>query len=99
MDRRHLENLKLTQESSEDLEASIEKGELETRIFQIISDLPPRCQEIFKKSRVNGMKNMEIAKLLDISVRTVETQISNAAREPEVSELAEVLKKRLESSP
>jgi RNA polymerase sigma-70 factor (family 1) len=80
VDRRHLENLKLMQESSEDLEASIEKGELETRIFQIISDLPPRCQEIFKKSRVNGMKNIEIAKLLDISVRTVETQISNALK-------------------
>ena len=80
MDRRHLENLKLNQESSEDLEATIEKGELEARIFQIISDLPPRCQDIFKKSRVNGMKNIEIAEHLDISIRTVETQISNALK-------------------
>ena len=75
-----MENLKLNQESSEDLEAIIEKGELEARIFQIISDLPPRCQDIFKKSRVNGMKNSEIAKHLDISIRTVETQISNALK-------------------
>ena len=80
VDRRHLEHLKLNQESSEDLEATIEKGELEARIFQIISGLPPRCQDIFKKSRVNGMKNIEIAEHLDISIRTVETQISNALK-------------------
>jgi len=29
---------------------------------------------------VNGMKNNEIAKHLDISIRTVETQISNALK-------------------
>ena len=75
-----MENFKLNHESSEDLEAIIEKGELEARIFQIISDLPPRCQDIFRKSRVNGMKNNEIAKHLDISIRTVETQISNALK-------------------
>ena len=80
VDRKHLENLKLTHESSEDLQAHIEKTELESRIFQIVSDLPPRCQDIFKKSRVNGLKNIEIAELLDISIRTVETQISNALK-------------------
>jgi RNA polymerase sigma-70 factor (ECF subfamily) len=80
VDRRHMENLKLNQELSEDLEANIEKGELEARIFQIVSDLPPRCQDIFKKSRVKGMKNKEIAEHLDISIRTVETQISNALK-------------------
>ena len=80
VDRKHLEHLKANQESFEDLEATIEKGELEARIFQIVSDLPPRCQDIFKKSRVNGMKNSEIAELLDISIRTVETQISNALK-------------------
>ena len=80
VNRKHLENLKLNQESSEDLQASIEKTELEVRIFKIVSGLPPRCQDIFKKSRVNGMKNIEIAELLDISIRTVETQISNALK-------------------
>jgi RNA polymerase sigma-70 factor (family 1) len=80
VDRKHLDNLKLKQESSEDLHAAMEKTELECRIFQIVSDLPPRCREIFTKSRVNGMKNKEIAELLDISVRTVETQISNALK-------------------
>ena len=80
VNRKHLENLKLNQESSEDLQASIEKTELEVRIFKIVSGLSPRCQDIFKKSRVNGMKNMEIAELLNISIRTVETQISNALK-------------------
>lgn len=80
VDRKHLNKLKLEQESSENLELSIETNELESRIFQIVSDLPPRVQEIFIKSRVNGMKNSEIAENLNISIRTVETQISNALK-------------------
>ena len=80
VDRKHIEIMQLNQESSEDLEASMEKTELECRIYQVVSELPPRCQDIFTKSRVNGMKNKEIAELLEISIRTVETQISNALK-------------------
>lgn len=80
VDRKHLENLKVNQDSSQNLEATIEANELENRIYQIVADLPPRCSDIFQKSRVNGMKNSEIAEHLDISIRTVETQISNALK-------------------
>ena len=80
VDRKHIENLKLNQESSEDTEATLERNELECRIYQIVSGLPPRCQDIFTKSRVKGMKNNEIAEVLGISIRTVETQISNALK-------------------
>jgi len=64
----------------EDLESQIMATELEHRIFMIISRLPSRCREIFQLSRFTGLKNNEIAAQLDISTRTVETQISNALK-------------------
>ena len=42
--------------------------------------LPDQCKSIFKLSRINGLKNQEIADKLDISVRTVETQIYRALK-------------------
>ena len=80
VERKHLQQVFQDQESTEDLNAKIEETELEYRIFQIISELPPKCQEIFRMSRVKGIKNKEIADHLHISIRTVETQISNALK-------------------
>ena len=80
MERKHLDQAAFEQESIEDLEARIDENELEYRIFQIVTELPPKCQEIFRMSRVKGMKNHAIANHLDISIRTVETQISNALK-------------------
>jgi len=76
----HMVILKLETDNSDDPEAVFRETELEYRIFQIISRLPSRCQTIFKMSRVEGKKNSEIAASLDISLRTVETQISKALR-------------------
>ena len=45
-----------------------------------IEDLPDICQKIFKMSRFSNMKNKEIAYDLNISVRTVETQIYRALK-------------------
>ena len=45
-----------------------------------IEELPTQCKSIFKLSRINGLKNQEIADKLDISVRTVETQIYRALK-------------------
>jgi len=58
----------------------MEETELENRIFQIIKSLPSQCQKIFEMSRFQGKTNQEIADELDISKRTVETQISNALK-------------------
>ena len=80
VERKYLEQVAFEQESSEDLEARIMETELEHRIFQIVSELPAKCQVIFRMSRVKGIKNKEIAKSLDISIRTVETQISHALK-------------------
>ena len=52
--------------------------ELENSIKDAIENLPERCKEIFKLSRFKGLKYREIAEELDISVKTVETQMSMA---------------------
>ncbi|KAB7530381.1 RNA polymerase sigma-70 factor [Flagellimonas olearia] len=59
--------------------AMIEK-ELENRIMDSIDLLPKACKKVFIKSRFEGMKNIEIAKELGISKRTVDNQISKALK-------------------
>jgi len=55
----------------------IEK-ELEKEIEGVIADLPPRCREVFLMSRVDGLKNKEIAEQLDMRVKNVEKHITKA---------------------
>jgi RNA polymerase sigma-70 factor (ECF subfamily) len=77
-ERDRIQNMPFEEQSEDDIEALIQATELEERIYQIVEALPPRCREIFSLSRVKGLKNQEIASRLSISIRTVETQISNA---------------------
>lgn len=57
-----------------------ESREIEQAIDSVIKTLPEQCQKIFIMSRMKGMKNKEIAKLLSVSVRTVDTQIYRALK-------------------
>ncbi len=50
------------------------------RILKEIDKLPPRCREIFKLSRFEGLKYQEIADHLEISVKTVEVQMGKALK-------------------
>jgi RNA polymerase sigma-70 factor (family 1) len=59
---------------------ALEQTEQEFKIFQAINNLPPQCRRIFILSRLELKRNPQIAEELAISVRTVETQISNALR-------------------
>lgn len=54
--------------------------ELEERVYREINKLPDRCREVFKLSRFEDLSNDEIADKLNISKRTVETQISKALK-------------------
>ena len=47
-------------------------------IQQAIDNLPDRCREIFCLSKLEGLSNKQIAEQLEISVKTVETQMSTA---------------------
>ena len=52
--------------------------ELENAIKDAIESLPDKCREIFELSKYKGLKYREIAEELNISVKTVETQMSRA---------------------
>jgi RNA polymerase sigma-70 factor, ECF subfamily len=56
------------------------KNELSELIQRAVEDLAPRCREIFWMSRYENLKIAEIAEKLNISKRTVETQISKALK-------------------
>src|SRR5690606_2189839 len=58
----------------------LEVRELSDEINHHMMNLPPRCREVFYKSRFEHLKNEEIAAQLNISKRTVETHISHALR-------------------
>ena len=58
----------------------IEEAELNARINSAINELPPKCREIFLLCRFEEMKYLEIAKKLDISVKTVEMQMGIALK-------------------
>ena len=54
--------------------------ELAAKIEESILSLPEKRREIFRLSREDGLKYHEIAKKMDISVKTVETQMSLAIK-------------------
>ena len=58
----------------------LEEMELEARIYQAITGLPEKCRQVFELSRFENKKNREIAEILNISVKTVETHMSNALK-------------------
>jgi len=65
---------------SQNLQDSEEQQELLKLVGQAIEELPPRCSEIFKMSRYEGLKYQEIADHLGISLKTVEVQMGKALR-------------------
>lgn len=54
--------------------------EIEQIIQETLSSLSPQCRKVFEMSRLQEMKNREIAEKLNISVRTVEGHISKGIK-------------------
>ena len=61
-------------------EDELEAKELHNIITQVMKNLPERCYLIFSMSRFGDYTNKQIAEELNISQRTVETQISIAIK-------------------
>ncbi len=55
--------------------------EMSQEIQSCIDRLPPQCKKIFRLSREKGLKNKEVAELLNITVKAVEKQIGRALNE------------------
>ncbi|MBO6522527.1 MAG: RNA polymerase sigma-70 factor [Balneolaceae bacterium] len=72
----HILQLEKTMEEDE----LIEEENFRKALEKVVSELPPKCRLIFSLSRFEGLSNDEIADYLQISKRTVETQISLALK-------------------
>ena len=59
---------------SPEAEEALWKSDIEQAIQEAIATLPEKCREVFVLSKIEGLKNREIAEKLNISVNTVKTQ-------------------------
>ena len=55
-------------------------SDIEQAIQDAIATLPEKCREVFMMSKIDGLKNREIAEKLNISEKTVERHMSIALR-------------------
>jgi RNA polymerase sigma-70 factor (ECF subfamily) len=61
------------------LEKLIQSERKET-LNNAIENLPHRCKIIFKLVKIDGLKQKEVADLLDLNIKTIENQISIAIK-------------------
>lgn len=59
----------------------LRNDELQQRIDLAINELPPKSRQVFVMSYLHGLKNKEIAEVMNVSVRTVDAHIYNALRQ------------------
>lgn len=78
-DREHLEVLESIPAPHHTID-NIEYVEFERGIMNQISQLTPKCREVFLLSRIEHFSNAEIAEKLSLSIHTVEKHISNAIK-------------------
>jgi len=55
-------------------------SEIFKRIQFAIRQLPPKCQLIFKLIKEDGLKYKQVAELLNLSIKTIESQMAIAVR-------------------
>jgi len=79
-DREHLEVLESIPAPNHTID-NIEYVEFEKSIMNQISQLTPKCREVFLLSRMDHFSNAEIAEKLSLSIHTVEKHISNAIKQ------------------
>jgi RNA polymerase sigma-70 factor, ECF subfamily len=60
------------------LSGEIDAKDLNKNILEAIEELPPKCRTVFKLSREEELTYKEIAEKLNISIKTVETQMGIA---------------------
>ena len=61
-------------------EEQLRLNEVQSQLDLHLSNLPNKCQEVFRLSRIDHLSNREIAEKLDISSKTVEGHITHALK-------------------
>ncbi|WP_126246264.1 RNA polymerase sigma-70 factor [Chitinophaga rhizosphaerae] len=54
--------------------------ELQAAVARAVDALPPKCRMIFRLAREEGLRYKEIAAILNISVRTIDSQVAIALK-------------------
>lgn len=75
-----IEEVALAPGSHDPVSHAMASFELEARIREAIECLPQQCRLVFKLSRFEELRYSEIAKQLDISVKTVENHMGKALK-------------------
>jgi RNA polymerase sigma-70 factor (ECF subfamily) len=73
--------LNYLQKNARDVEREIIYQDLAEKVNQAIESLPPKRQEIFKLSRINGLHYKEISEKLGITEKTIETHMRLAFKD------------------
>ncbi|UGU17431.1 sigma-70 family RNA polymerase sigma factor [Sinomicrobium kalidii] len=74
LEQKYMESLyQIVEETDEDTITKMIK-----LVKKEVMKLPPKCKQIFSLSKEDGLTNVEIAEYLDISIKTVEAQITKA---------------------
>lgn len=72
----HVDHIKLTANP----ETSLMNRELSAQLQKAIDQLPPRCKLIFKMVKEDGLSYKEVASILEVSVKTVDSQLCLALK-------------------
>lgn len=70
---------------NDEVELRMQQRQLLARIAEEVERLPEKCRLIFKYSREAGMPVKEIARVLQLSPKTVENQLTKALRQLRVA--------------
>ena len=74
LEKKFIETLSnLTEEKNEDILQKLIKS-----VMIAVYDLPPKCKQIFLLSKKEGLTNIEIAEYLNLSIKSVEGNITKA---------------------
>ncbi len=64
----------------DDIIQSEQEADLRQALLHIIDKIPPKSRRIFEMSRIDGLKYQQIADILDLSVKTIESHMHIALK-------------------